>query len=457
VKEKITSYTTLTLNKKTSLIFILIFTTIAVVDSTIVKFSAYSEVELPSSLHLAIFVIFSIIFVASSTVLLNSVRKITPSYAYKPTPLGRRYFHGIIIATLILTVAIILIIIFQMILLNKYSLILLKVQTYLSRLSPLIFLSFLIFLFESWLKSKRNYIIVLYTISFSLVSANLVISLIYLESYFSSSGALPEARPFPIVSYVTNTTPPNTPFSADSLSTVFDVLSLSSFLLMWIATAILLSQYRYKMGKIKYFSLMGIPLIYYIFPLQGYFGDVFFNLLQSSPVSYSIIYILIFSATKQLGALLFSLAFLTASTLVYDDRIRKSLLISAIGMTILFSTFEISSLQYHVYPPYGFITQAFIPLGAYLLLVGIFTSAKVIARDAAVRKEFYKSASSQLSLLKTIGVSQMEKEFENQIKSVEEKVVFAETTDDIPQLEEENVKEILHELLNELYYSKGKK
>jgi hypothetical protein len=64
----------------------------------------------------------------------------------------------------------------------------------------------------------------------------------------------------------------------------FDALSVSSFLLMWIATAIFLSQYRHKMGKIKYFSLMSIPLIYYIFPLQGYFGDVFFPLLQSSPV-----------------------------------------------------------------------------------------------------------------------------------------------------------------------------
>jgi hypothetical protein len=458
LKEKITSYTTLTLNKKTSLIFILTFTTIAVVDSTIVKFSTYSGVEFPSSLHLAIFVIFSIIFVASSTGLLNSVRKITLSYAYKPTSLGLRYFHGIIVATLILTVAIILIIIFQMILLNKYSLNLLRVQTYLSHLSSLIFLSFLIFLFEGWLKLKRNYIIVLFTISFSLVSANLVISLIYLESYFSSSAALPDARPYPIISSVTNTTPPNTPFSADSLSTVFDVLSLSSFLVMWIATAILLSQYRYRMGRIKYFSLMSIPLIYYIFPLQGYFGDVFFSLLESSPISYSIIYILIFSATKQLGALLFSLTFWTASTLVYDDRVRKSLLISSIGMAILFGTFEISPLQYHVYPPYGFITQAFIPLGAYLLLVGIFTSAKVISRDTAVRKEFYKSASSQLSLLKTIGVSQMEKELEKQIKSVEGKFVSDETTTyDIPQLEEKDVKEILREILNELYYSKNKK
>src|SRR5206468_10864244 len=123
---------------------------------------------------------------------------------------------------------------------------------------------------------------------------------------------LSNVKPYPIVSYVTNF---SGVFSFGSvvvselLSTVFDILSLSSFLLMWIATAIFLSQYRFKMGRIKYFSLMSIPLIYYIFPFQNYFGDAFLNLLQSSPVSISIIYVLIFSATKQAGALLFSLAF----------------------------------------------------------------------------------------------------------------------------------------------------
>jgi hypothetical protein len=452
-----TSYAAaLTLSKKTSLIFILIFATIVVFDSTIVEFSSYSGVESPTWLNVAIFVIFSIIFVVSSTILLNSVGKSMSRDAHNLAPLGVRYFHRIITATQVLTIAIILIIIFQMLILNKYSIILLKVQTYLSHLSALVFLSFLVFLFAGWLKnSKKNYIIMLYAISFSLASANLVISLIYLESYFSSSAALPEVRPYPIVSYVTNSPAPS---SAESLSIVFDALSLSSFLLMWIATAIFLSQYRYKMGKIKYFSLMSIPLIYYIFPFQSYFGDVLFSLLQYSPVSYSIIYILIFSATKQVGAVLFSLAFWTASTLVYNDQIRKSLLISSIGMAILFGTFEISPLQYHVYPPYGFITQAFIPLGAYLLFVGIFTSAKNISRDSQLRKEFYKSASSQLALLKAIGVSQMEKELERNVKSIEARLsrLSPERTDE-PQLEEENVKEILHDVLNELYYSKSKK
>jgi hypothetical protein len=457
MKKAITGYAGLTMSRKTSFIFILIFTVLVLFDSNIVDFSSYTGVEFPSTLNIAFFIIFSVIFVASATILLNSIRKSTVKDAYKPGLVSLRYFYGIISSTQILTVVIILTIIFQILLLNKYSLILLRIQAYLSHLSAMVFLTFLVFLFVGWLlRSKRNYVIILYALSFSLASINLVISLIYLDSYLSGT-PISDVKSYPIVSYVSNLSGVST--FAESLSVTFDALPLSSFLLMWIATAIFLSQYRHKMGKIKYFSLMSIPLIYYIFPLQGYFGDVFYSLLQSSPVSYSIIYNLIFSATKQVGAVLFSIAFWAASTIVYDNRIRKSLLISSIGMAILFGTFEVAPLQYHVYPPYGFITQAFIPLGAYLLFVGIFSSARVISRDSKLRKEFYKSATSQLSLLKTIRVSQMEKELEKEVKSIEERLsgLSSETTDDIPQLEEENVKEILHDILNELYYSKRKK
>jgi hypothetical protein len=210
------------------------------------------------------------------------------------------------------------------------------------------------------------------------------------------------------------------------------------------------------MGRIKYFSLLTIPLIYYIFPFENYFGNLFYPLLPSSPLFIGLLYILIFSATKQVGALVFSLVFWTASSLVYNDKIRKSLLLSSIGIAILYGSLAIAPLQYHVYPPYGLITEAFLPLGTYLLFVGIFISAKNISRDTEVRKEFYKSASSQLTLLKTIGISQMEKELEGQVKSVEKRFKPFETTDE-PKLEDEDIKEILHEVLTELYYSKGKK
>ncbi|MGA9154322.1 MAG: hypothetical protein WBZ36_27380 [Candidatus Nitrosopolaris sp.] len=210
------------------------------------------------------------------------------------------------------------------------------------------------------------------------------------------------------------------------------------------------------MGKMKYFSLMSIPLLYYIFPFQNYFGDALLSMLQSSPVFFSILYVLIFSATKQVGALVFGLAFWTASSLVHDERIRKSLLITSVGIVILYGSINIASLQYHVYPPYGLVTESFIPLGAYLVFVGIFISAKNISRDAEVRKEFYKKAESQLTLLKAIGVSEMEKELESQSKFMEEHFKSLQSPNE-PDLKDEDIKEILHEVLTELYYSKGKK
>lgn len=433
---------------RTSFIFILLFTTIIVFDSTIVKFTSYSGVELKIGLNVAIFIIFFITFVSSNIILLYSVRGIISSHESKTTIFGFKYFFSIISATQIVTAAIMLIIILQMSFLSKYDIVLLRAETYLSHICSFIFLACLVFLFANWLTSKKNLGMILYMLSFSLASVNLLLSLLYLDSYFSAS-SISDIIPLPITAYVTNQ--PGLPVTELS-SMIFDAISLSSFLLMWVATAIFLSKYRTKLARIKFFLIISIPLIYYIFPLQGYFEDIFFSLLQSSPVSYSIAYIIIFSATKQVGALLFSLAFWIASTLVYDMRTRKSLLVTSIGMAILFSTLELSPLSIHVYPPYGFVTQAFIPLGSYLLFIGIFTSAKNISRDSELRKEFYKSAASQLGLLKAIGVTEMEKELERRLNIARKSAKSFEQED--AATEEENAKEILREVLNELYYSK---
>ncbi len=258
MKEDTISYITIALSKKTSLIFILIFATIVVIDSTIVDFSSYTGVEASSSSNISLFIIFSTVFAASSTMLLNSVRKsISSTNKSKSALHGLKYFQTTIVVTLILTIAIILILISQMFFLNKYSLILLRIQIYLSHLSALAFLSFLVFLFVGWLlNSKKNYVVIIYTISFSLVCINLLVSLAYLDTYFSNSSLL-YVRPYPMTAFVVQIH--GLPLT-ESLSVVFDALSLLSFLLMWIATAIFLSQYRYKIGKVKYYALMSIHI-----------------------------------------------------------------------------------------------------------------------------------------------------------------------------------------------------
>jgi hypothetical protein len=178
-------------------------------------------------------------------------------------------------------------------------------------------------------------------------------------------------------------------------------------------------------------------------------------MLVNSPVAFTVVYILIFSATKQVGAVFFGLSFWSASSLVYDERLRKSLLISSIGMSILFSSIELAPLQYRVYPPYGLVTEAYIPIGAFLLFVGIFASAIQISRNAELRKEFYKSTSGQLALFKNIGVSQMEKELVERVRAMQKSSRVWETPYESEELESENAKKILHDVLNELYSAKN--
>ncbi|MGE0243522.1 MAG: hypothetical protein AB7P56_06305 [Nitrososphaeraceae archaeon] len=59
-------------------------------------------------------------------------------------------------------------------------------------------------------------------------------------------------------------------------------------------------------------------------------------------------------------------------------------------MAIIFGYLDITTLQYSVYQPSGLITTTFIPLGSYLLFIGILLSAQKISRNIYTRKEIYE-------------------------------------------------------------------
>ena len=348
----------------------LIIASIIIIDSTIVEFYSFSGVRTSPAANIVIFIALSIVFAISSILLINCVKTIISKSTYK-LPKNLINFHYIIFSTQVLTIILIVVTIFQIIAFNKYHILLLQVVTYISHVSALVFAIPLVIILAKWFTSRRNYIILLYIITFSLVSANIVISLIYYEQILLRSNAI-EIRPYRIAMYVSAfySTPAD-----ETLSAVYNVIFILSFLVMWAATMALLNQYKYRFGKIRFYALTTIPLIYFIFPFHTYFANLLSPLVLDAPIAISVLYTILFSATKQVGAFLFSLSFLAASTLVTKERVRKSLLISGIGMTLLFSSVEITPLNFKVFPPYGLITEAFIPLGTFLLLVGIFSSA----------------------------------------------------------------------------------
>jgi hypothetical protein len=313
-----------------------------------------------------------------------------------------------------------------------------------SYVSSMLFITLLVLLLVGWFRSSKNFMIIAYTISFSIVCIYLVVSIVYVNIQYGSTSEWIKAKSF-------HSTLVNSYFLGlrFSYGVALDALSLFSFIFVWIATVALLRQYRNKIGRTRFWVITTIPLIYFLFPFETYFANFSEGILSGSPVIFTVVYILLFSATKQVGGVLFSIVFLTAATKIKQPNLQNSLKIAAIGIAVVFSSIEINSLLYAAYPPYGVVTIMLMPLGSYCLFIGLFASARLVSQDKKLRKEFFQSAEKQLGLLKTIGKVQMEKELEKSLKSMLKRSALLENSMDDYQ-GEENVKELVQEVLDEL-------
>jgi len=446
----------LALTKRRALTIILIVTSMMIIDSSIAQYFGSSNRELISPIYVGIFLTFIVLFVGIVILLLKIVKdKDSDSGLRRGLTVKQSYFIIALIQSLLF--GILLVIIQPIIGLQSYHILELLAAVYISHISALFFLIFLSLTLIDWILIRSDKVLSLYTISFLLTAFAIMVSLVYatLVLSYQPSNIGPSSFHSSLL---------NVPSSqlANSFGTALDVLTIVSFVSVWIASAVLLNTYSRRIGKFQYWMIICIPIIYFLFPFEKNFVDIFSSFVMSSPVVFGLVNILLFSATKQIAALFFSVTFLTASTLVTKHEMRKYLLISAIGITILFSSIKINTLLYATYPPFGIITISFMPIGSYLVFTGLTISASLVSRDKALRKEFYNTAISQLSLLKTIGVSEMEKELINSYKSIEkhseikaipfEKDNVREILHNIvDDLDKENVREILHDVLSELY------
>lgn len=430
------------------LFFILTISVIIAIDSSIINFYGYTNRELPIPSKVSVFTILSIIFAIFAIVLLRTIESYKLMSNYKQRK-ARNFVRFIALASQFMVIAFLVVEITQMIFVNMYNSNLTLLILYTSFVPSMLLILFLVLLLVGWFKSSKNFMIIAYAISFSIVCIYLVLSTVYVNIQFTYSSEWIKAKSLHstlVNSFVSNL--------SSSFGVALDALSLLSFVFVWIATVALLRQYRNKIGRTRFWVITTIPLIYFLFPFETFFTNFSEAMLSGSPVIFSVIYIMLFSATKQVGGILFSIVFLTAATKIKQPNLQNSLRIATIGIAVIYSSTEISSLLYAAYPPYGVLTIMLMPLGSYSLFVGLFASARLISQDKKVRSELFQSAEKQLALLKTIGKVQMEKELEKSLNSIlRRSSLLEESKDDYRG--EENVKELVQEVLQELRSKKS--
>ena len=200
---------------------------------------------------------------------------------------------------------------------------------------------------------------------------------------------------------------------------------LVAFYLKWGGTAIILYHYSHKMGRIKYWTLLSLPLIYFSL-LIAYDYNLF------GEVSDSVIFMVIISLNSTWGGILFYIAFrLSSKNFESNERFRNYLLMAGFGFMLFFSGSQ-TSLIATVYPPWGAATTSTFGLGTFVVLIGLYLSAKSIAQNEELKETLKKSTLAESKFLHSIGTSAAERE----------KILMDTALAESKTIKEENIKEV---------------
>jgi hypothetical protein len=137
---------------------------------------------------------------------------------------------------------------------------------------------------------------------------------------------------------------------------------------------------------------LSLPLIYFIiaFFYQSILGNILATYLENDPVTFSIIIGIFLSLSKPIGGIVFAVAFWKISrTVRYEINIKTYMIISGWGIFLIFTANQASTQTIQPYPPFGLVTLTALNIAAFMILVDIYNSAKLVSSNDLLRKSDY--------------------------------------------------------------------
>ena len=307
-------------------------------------------------------------------------------------------------------------------------------------------LKFLIWYFER----RNSVIILLYGLAFILFAfCNFII-------YMSDNFLLIE-KPL----FITSSMPIIYPDVEDNIfgyiTKYWSYIQTLSFIMMLIASYLLLSHYSEKTNRYKLISILIIVFIIYMASsLDAY------NIINIPNDDATLFYYYIFqSLSITLGGVIFGYSFwIVANKLELDNPIRRYLITTAIGFIIIYTVTQTTVIA-TAYPPYGIASLSFIISSIYLVNFGLYSSAISLSHDVQLRNKIRTLTVNHTSLLGNIGQAQMTSELQKAITDVKDVVdkeeqELKDKTGIESNLTEENVEDYMEQVLQEIMKSKNK-
>jgi hypothetical protein len=413
-----------------------------IVDSMINTVSDFLTTQITSAWGIACFVVMGVILAVSQQLLIRFVWWKTKDIRSKSLLINT--FLQVVIACQYALLAILIILLYQILFTTQYSTALLIWSTVISFSLTISILAVLARQFFLWYRSskKNSFIILSYTLAFVIMSVTFSLALILDVYNFSSKQAI-----------VTPTTEVSFPSYENAgwllvfVHIIYNYSDLFSFILIWAATSLLLLHYRKRLGLVKFWIIIILPLIYYL----GTFVEVA-GIYEPKSDLEQYYYYLYISLNSTAGGLMFGIAFMAIGKRIDNLNIRGYMTLASYGFILLYISSQIELVP-SSYPPFGIATLFFTGLASFFLLTGLYSTAIALSKHAELRRTIRRSLEDEHSrFIDSIGMSEVQRDINKRIEPIIQQ--YSEQIDkqsaiDLTISEEEvrqYIKEILHEV-----------
>jgi hypothetical protein len=420
------------------------------IDSQIGYIADFIPERLVTIEGIALFIGIAVVFAIGGILTLEYVKTKTKESRARVLHLHATHI-GVTIAQYVL-IAIIAFVIAQILVTAQYNTVMIAAALSISYGLWIITLALLSRAFLSWLRSSRSNVTVSKRNVMVLILALSMIAYVVNGVTGLANGLLMLQEQLEVVTSADVAFFPE--FDPESLqqqiNAVYQIAGAIAYVLTWIGTVMLLRPYIHRIGKIKFYAIMGSAMVYYLiqYPL--------FVLGIVTPTGESDVEvmntILITGIAGVFSGIIFGAAFLSiARTLQKGSALREYMIIAAYGLLLFYVAGTATATQ-AAYPPFGLASVSFTGLSCYLIYTGLYSSAISVSQDLALRQSIRQSVKEQSKFLESMGTAQMEAELQTRVLSTAKKASdsMAEETGLESSMTEDDMKDYMEIVMNEL-------
>ena len=381
-------------------VFVVVSATIigVLVETGIIRVSGFVGVR-DLSLDIAIFVGLGIFCVFSQLMILNFVRNKIGKSFLSHNRIG--LLNKVIVLIQLGIIALLVLVFLEVSLTSSYHTILIRTVIMSSFLTASALTALLSWRFIVWIRSNKNRLMIVYLIASLFISVSAIAGVVYfLDQLFYQPDVI---YPKTYGDYLTHIE-----IGYSSLVYVYTISSAIAFVLLWTGTVFLLQSYRKKIGRWKYWILMSIPLLYFLSQFQPVVLNFMLSYVSDDPMLFNLVYIIMVNASRPIGGVLFGLAFILVARKLQNREVKGYLVVTGIGFLLLLVSYEAQALITAPFPPLGLLSGSYFGLAAYLIFIGLYSSAVSISQDARLRSSIRRSIELEVRFLGNIGEAEMD-------------------------------------------------